>query len=292
MLERLISLPPVSFCLEVWDTYARAGISRSAAALAYYLVLTLFPLVMCVNYFIGLFHFNLEQVLRAADALLPAGVTGVLGDYLTYVAGVRSPALLWASVFTILVSASAGLRTLFLALDELYEVRRPMGVKTTLVSVALSALFLVTIYFSVVVIFTGDWFFGLLQTHLPPRVVELIPLQALSGLWRWTRYLLLFFFFLLLVLVIYRVGTPRDRAGRRIVRGAALLASLAMVACSVLFSWFIGLSSRYTLVYGSLASLIILLVWLYFCGNILLLGAIFGQVAARRGERRRQGPPA
>ena len=70
----------------------------------------------------------------------------------------------------------------------------------------------------------------------------------------------------------YRVGTPRDRAGRRIVRGAALLASLAMVACSVLFSWFIGLSSRYTLVYGSLASLIILLVWLYFCGNILLLG--------------------
>ena len=71
-----------------------------------------------------------------------------------------------------------------------------------------------------------------------------------------------------------------------------LLASLAMVACSVLFSWFIGLSSRYTLVYGSLASLIILLVWLYFCGNILLLGAIFGQVAARRGERRRQGPPA
>ena len=143
-----------------------------------------------------------------------------------------------------------------------------------------------------VVIFTGDWFFGLLQTHLPPRVVELIPLQALSGLWRWTRYLLLFFFFLLLVLVIYRVGTPRDRVGRRIVRGAALLASLAMVACSVLFSWFIGLSSRYTLVYGSLASLIILLVWLYFCGNILLLGAIFGQVAARRGERRRQGPPA
>ena len=74
MLERLISLPPVSFCLEVWNTYARAGISRSAAALAYYLVLTLFPLVMCVTYFIGLFHFNLEQVLRAADALLPAGV--------------------------------------------------------------------------------------------------------------------------------------------------------------------------------------------------------------------------
>ena len=151
-----------------------ARLARSAAALAYYLVLTLFPLVMCVNYLIGLFHFDLEQVLQAAGALLPVGVTGVLGDYLAYVAGVRSPALLWASVFTILISASAGLRTLFLALDELYEVRRPMGIKATLLSVVLSALFLVTIYFSVVVIFTGDWFFRLLEQHLPRPLKQLI----------------------------------------------------------------------------------------------------------------------
>ncbi|MFR6185414.1 MAG: YhjD/YihY/BrkB family envelope integrity protein [Lawsonibacter sp.] len=57
-----------------------------------------------------------------------------------------------------------------------------------------------------------------------------------------------------------------------------LLSAAALVACSVLFSWFIGMSSRYSLVYGSLASLIILLVWLYFCGNILLLGAVAGRV--------------
>ena len=281
MLERLISLPPVSFCLEVWDTYARAGISRSAAALAYYLVLTLFPLVMCVNYFIGLFHFDLEQVLRAADALLPAGVTGVLGDYLTYVAGVRSPALLWASVFTILVSASAGLRTLFLALDELYEVRRPMGVKTTLVSVALSALFLVTIYFSVVVIFTGDWFFRLLERYLPRPLKQLLSLARVSGLW----YLVLFCAVLLLVLALYRAGTPPRAMPRRTLRFAALLTALAMAVCSGVFSWFIGMSSRYALVYGSLASLIILLVWLYLCGNILLLGAAVSRTWVIRRTR-------
>ena len=61
--------------------------------------------------------------------------------------------------------------------------------------------------------------------------------------------------------------------------------ALAMVACSGLFSWFIGMSSRYALVYGSLASLIILLVWLYFCGNILLLGAVVGRVWSRRHRR-------
>ena len=59
----------------------------------------------------------------------------------------------------------------------------------------------------------------------------------------------------------------------------------AIAAASVLFSWFIGMSSRYALVYGSLASLIILLVWLYLCGNILLLGAVVGRVLEDRLKR-------
>ena len=90
---------------------------------------------------------------------------------------------------------------------------------------------------------------------------------------------------LLLVLAIYRVGTPREALGRGAVRLSALFTAVAMVACSVLFSWFIGMSSRYALVYGSLASLVILLVWLYLCGNILLLGAVVGWVWTRQLHR-------
>ena len=66
---------------------------------------------------------------------------------------------------------------------------------------------------------------------------------------------------------------------------AAILAAVALVAASMLFSWFIGLSSRYSLVYGSLASVIILLVWLYLCGNILILGNVFNYVWYKRKKR-------
>ena len=67
-----------------------------------------------------------------------------------------------------------------------------------------------------------------------------------------------------------------------VVAASSLGAVLAIVAASVLFSWFIGMSSRYALVYGSLASLIILLVWLYLCGNLLLLGTVVGRVLENR----------
>lgn len=281
-VKKLFSLAPVSFGLEMADLYGRVGVSRSAAALSYFLILTLFPLLVCVNYFIGLFHLDLEHFLTTLDQFFPADVLAVLSDYLSYVAAIQSPALLLASLFTILVSASAGLRTLLLTMDQLYEREAVHPFRRLAASVLLSLLLLLTVYLSVVVIFTGDWFFTLLHSHLPDYLTRLLPLEALSGLWVWLRYLLLFCFVMLLVLIVYRTGTPRGEVRRVVVLLSSLVASFAIVAASVLFSWFIGISSRYALVYGSLASLIILLVWLYLCCNILLLGAVMGRVISLR----------
>jgi len=279
-MKKILSFPPVSFAVETADRYMSIGAPRSAAALSYFLVLTLFPLLVCVNYFIGLFHLDLENLLRSLDQLLPAGALSVMEDYLRYVAGSQSDALLLASVITILISASAALRTLLATLDSLHGTKDVHIVRRVLLSVLLSALFLLTIYLSVVVIFTGEWFFWLLEERLPQSIAQFIP--PLSGLWRWMRYLLLFCFVLLLVLVVYRAGTPRKAMRNRMVVLSSLLAALAIAAASAVFSWFIGMSSRYALVYGSLASLIILLVWLYLCGCILLLGAVLGRVIEDR----------
>ena len=270
MRGAFFQLPPVLFVRDMVQTYGRLGVSRAAASLAYFLILTLFPLLVCVNFFIGLLELDPEAVFSALDSLLPRESLSIILDYLTYVSGVpqsQSTPLLLASLFTILLSASAGLRTLLKTMDELYQVRHVSSLRRVVVSVALSILFLLTIYLSIVVIFTGDWFFQLLEARLPSPLAEL------------------FFCVLLLVLAVYRMGTPPPlRREKKVLRLTALLSAGALVACSVLFSWFIGMSSRYSLVYGSLASLIILLVWLYFCGNILLVGAVAGRVWFHRRD--------
>ena len=79
------------------------------------------------------------------------------------------------------LSASAGLRTLLKTMDELYQVRHVSSLRRVAVSVILSLLFLLTIYLSIVVIFTGGWFFQLLEARLPSPLAELIPL--LTSLW-------------------------------------------------------------------------------------------------------------
>ena len=176
-MKRLLSFPPISFTLEAFSTYGRCGVAQAAAALSYFLILTLFPLLMCVNYFIGLFHLSLEQLLSGLDQVLPDQALAVMQDYLAYASLNQSPAIVAAALVAIALSASAGLRALLLAMDKLYGLEHPGGLRRIALSVILSLLFLLTIYLSVVVIFTGDWFFHLLETHLPHPLLRLIPLS-------------------------------------------------------------------------------------------------------------------
>jgi len=261
--------------------YSKCGLTRSAAALAYFLLLTLFPLLVCISFFIGLFHVNLIHLLWGLEGFLPGHVLTLLEDYLLYAAASRSPPLFWAAMFTILLSASAGLRVLFRTMDQLFDRVPRHPLLRFFFSPVLALFLLLVIYGSIVVLFTGDWFFLFLEDRLPPALVRTISLAGLGRLWGWMRYLLLFCSMLFLVLAVYRVGIPRSRVRDADVLAAAAADSLSLVICSAVYSWFIGISSRYALVYGSLAGMVILLVWLYSCGVILLLGAAVCRLLSR-----------
>jgi len=280
-MKQFLSKKPVALTLEALRLYQLGGGAQTAAALAYYLVMTLFPLLLCVNYFIGLFHINLSELLLSLNQFLPPQVLEVLQEYLEYASTHRSLVTLGLALSTIVFSASAALRTLFYSMDHLFAHTPKNSFLRMGLSVFLSVLFLLTIYLSIVVIFTGNWFFTMLQAHLPELLLDFIPLEALASFWRWVRYLLLFCFVLLLLLCIYSVGTPKGRANKRTVRLSSLLTAGAMVISSLVFSAFIGASSQYSLLYGSLTSLIIMLVWLFFCGNILVLGAVCVRLGAK-----------
>ena len=276
-MKRLKKWRPVELMVEILGLYHRCAVAQASAALAYFLILTLFPLLLCVNYCIGLFHLDLEQVLLSLHQLLPQKALAVLRDYLRYASRTQSGTVLLAALTTILISASAGLRTLLHTMDRLYGKSSGRGIKHIIQSVALSALFLLTVYLSLAVIFTGDWFLHMVEQHLPGSLLVGLPLTALSQLWIWMRYLLLFCFMLLLVLLVYWVGSPPGARGWPMIL-VALGTAGTMVGSSAVFAWFIDMSARYSLVYGSLASLIVLLVWLYFCGNVLLLGAVVSRI--------------
>ena len=286
-MQRVWNWPPVSFLRELITLYFEKSIPRSAAALTYFLLLTIFPLLICINAFVGLLHLDSEAILDALTGIIPASAAALVGEYIVYVSENQSAALLAAGLAALLVSASAALRTLMDTMDSIHDRPAVRGFRRLVFSVVLSLLLLLTMYLSLVVVITGDWFLHLLEEILPDMLLEWTGFSAAAELWVWMKYLLLFCFVMLLVLGLCRIGAPRGEGVRAPVVTGGVLASVSLVACSMVFSWFLGVSSRYSLLYGSLASVIILMVWLYLCGNILLLGSVFNRVWYRRRLRRR-----
>ena len=152
--------------------------------------------------------------------------------------------------------ASAAVRGLMNIMHEVYGRSTFRGVSQLVASILFSLLLLFTIYLSLVVVVTGNWFFNLIE-----QVFHLERVAERFGTWQWMKYLLLLGIVFLFILLLYRFTAPLTRPRPPVMVGA-LGASVALAAASVIFSWFMARSTNYSLVYGSLASVIILLVWL------------------------------
>lgn len=282
-MRRILQREPVKFILEIADIYFSKRVARSAAELAYFLILSFFPVLICLNAFAGLLPLETGDLLEGAAPFLPGQAVDILRDYIGYITQNESSGMLAAGIIMTLFSSSAAFRALMNIMGDIYERKSFRGLWQILASVLFSVLFLITIYLSLVVLLTGEWLFQLIEGVFQVDAGELL------WNWWWMRFLLLFCLVLLFVMVAYRMSAPRGKPQPPILTGAVLSAA-ALVAASVLFSWFIGMSSRYSLVYGSLASVIILLVWLYLCGNILILGNVFNCVWYRRKIAKYQKP--
>lgn len=277
--------PLIRFAADVADVYFSRNVGRAAAELAYFLILTFFPIIICVSAFVNELELDVTRLLSQADPFLPPGVLAIFREYLTYIDTNQSTAMLISGGFLTILFASAAVRGLMNMMHELYGRATFRGLSQLVASILFAVLLLVTIYVSLAVVVTGNWFF-----HLLGQTLGLEGLTERFSVWQSVKYVLLLGLVFLFILLLYRFAAPLDKPRPPVVPGA-LGASGVLAAASMIFSFLMGNSTRYSLVYGSLASVIIMLVWLYLCGNILIMGNVVNYVLfTRRREKRRQPP--
>lgn len=270
--DHAMKIPPIRFAARVTELYFTRRVSRAAAELAYFLVLTFFPILICLSAFVGKFNLSLSALLDQAEHFLPEGVIAIFRDYLSYIDSNLSTAMLITGIFLSILFASAAVRGLMNIMHEIYGRATFLGIRQLVASILFSLLLLATIYLSMAVVVTGNWFF-----HLVGELLNLDGLVDRFGTWQWVKYLLLVALVFLCILLLYRFAAPLDKPRPPVVPGA-LLAAVALTVASMIFSLFMSSSTKYSLVYGSLTSVIIMLVWLYLCGNILILGSVVNYV--------------
>lgn len=205
----------------------------------------------------------------------------IFRDYLGYLDSNLSTAMLIAGLFLTVLFASAAIRGLTTFNRELYGQTKPRSPRHFLYSLLFALLLLIIIYLSLAVMLTGSRFLSILS-----RLADTSLSANQLGLWQWLKYGILLAVVFLFVLLLYRFSAPGQAPIPPVIPGA-LLAAVSLAGASLVFSVIVSHSARYSLVYGSLASVIIMLVWLYLCGNILILGNVVNYVL----HTTRRAPP-
>ncbi len=250
-----------------WEMVARDA-THNAAGVAYFAIFSLFPLLLGVLSILGMVlsseelqqrfllfttsnlpgsaqfvESNLEEIIRFRGAL---GVGAILGA-------------LWlgTAVFAAIsraVNRAWGIyrnRPFYLALPR----RFLMGLVTgSLFLLSTTATSIIQVFTKTQQAMPWQWFF--LDPEAGKAAVYLIP---------WAITLLIF-------LLIYRFE-PRCQTYWRYVWPGAVVASLLFEGAKFLFVWYLENLAVFSQVHGSLASVVVLLFWVYLSALILILGA-------------------
>ena len=250
--------------------YDKHRVSSLAAEIAYYLLLAIFPFIIFVISligFIGSSSFLSPSSLDQLQELFPAPVFSLFHAFLETLVASKSLTLLSFSMLGIIWSASSGFSVLINGLLRIHGRVQRLNLLQMRGLGLLMTLFLVLALVITMVLVT---FGGLLLDQL----ATLTGIPVLAGpMLAVVRYLAAFVFLSLFFALLYYLVARRPVRFLRILPGS-VFSSLAWLLLSQGFSWYVAAFDRYTIVYGSLAGMIILMLWFYFCSMVMLTGGI------------------
>jgi membrane protein len=249
----------------------RGDLSDWAAALTYYAVLALLPaLLMTVSLVSVVSASTTDALIAHVTAWAPASSGAALRGALRDLSGQRSAALTMAAAggLSALWSSSSYLAVFRRALHAMHGVqdRRPAwrtAHRIILTAVVLLALLVAS---ALVLVISGPLADGLARR------------LGLGGAgetaWSFLKWPVLLCLVASLVLVLFRTGPPAARVLRRGLPGG-VLAALLWLTASLGFTAYADLAGAYSRLYGSLAGVVVFLVWLWLSNLSLLAGAQF-----------------
>ena len=263
-------------------------IPLASAALCYYMMMTVFPLIICLYTLLGQNYDQAIRILEFMEGLLSADTLDTVRSFLAYVANNHSMAMAIAGLTVMLTSASAAVRSMQVTIGRMQGGLRYSGITGFLFSVLYSVVFLAATWFAILVMFSSRKILKLIREWLP---LNMIDVNWVDVNWHEIKYLLLALIMFLLLWGIYRFA--RKKGIRYYTWPGAIFATFGIVAMSLIFSGFIAVSARYSLVYGSLASVILLMYWIYLICQVIYIGAALNvslrdlkRVRAIRRERK------
>lgn len=245
-------------------------ISAHAAHVAFFIMVSFFPFMMFGITIIRYTPLELNTLVSLIESIIPGSISSLVVGWLNETYKASSGTILSVTMITALWAGSKGFSGIVYGLDNIYSVEERRGpVKRRLLSLLYTVVFTVVIIFSLILLVYGNQIVQTINRFFP----WLNQLKVIIFILRSCFSFLLFVFFFL---CMYRFIPNHNSRLREELPGAGLCAFL-WIAFSYLYSLYVDYNSGISSVYGSLTSIVLLMLWFYACIHIIFLGALLNQ---------------
>lgn len=261
--------------------YYAHDVARDSAALTYYLLFAIFPLLIFISTLLGLLELDIAYITSVLEPLFPADVLNVVRSYLEYVSANPSRQLLWFSlVFSIWFPMRAS-GCLMHSLRKAFGRSAPESLWRSQLRILLFTVWLIVVIAVTLCLVVV----GRTVLEFVGRFVSVT--EAFITAWSSLRFVVLALVMVVTLVLLYMLSQGQRRPLREVLPGVASSLAAWMVL-SMAFSYYVEHVGQYSVLYGSIATVIVVLLWLYMSGQVLILGAEFS--AAFTEEKKTAAP--
>jgi membrane protein len=215
-----------------------------------------------------------EEIMRELEGALPSDAASVIRGQVETIVNSRSATLISVGIVGAIWAASSGIGTIMKAMNVIYEVRETRSfIKRSLLTVLLTMLSGFFLIGAFIILVFGQ-IYGM-------KLADEMHLEGVAKfLFSWGRWPIVIALLLFATAFIYW-ATPNAKLPFKWITPGALLFAVGWVGLSYLFGLYVASFGSYNVTYGALGGIVVLLIWFYLTGFILLLGAEVNAVLAQ-----------
>lgn len=243
-------------------------VTNKASTLAYVFMLAIFPatiFVFTLIPYIPINHFQ-DNLLSILSQVMPHDAYNALESTITDIVKKQNGKLFSFGFLTTLFFATNGVDTLIQSFNKSSLLEETRGYfHRRWVALVLTVVISISLLVAVAIMIAGHKILVFMQSHIASTAHAWIIVIALL---RWIMVIIIFFF---TVSVLYRYG-PAHKQRWKFLSPGSIVATLLAVLTSLGFTYYINNFASYNKIYGSIGTLIVVMIWLYLNSLIILIG--------------------
>ncbi len=255
-------------------------ITTYSAACAYYLFMSLVPVIMLLVSVLQYTPLTRDVVLEAVADYVPESLYEIV-DYIVTSIYNGGRVALTVSILLTLWSASACMKALLRGMDSVYDAeRREDYIRFSLRACFYMVIFVFILLLSFFVMVYGGQILDLIEDSMPANH----SLDFLFTLAKHLRFLIILALLALVFSLLYKWMPAKNLKYRRQLPGA-VFSAVVWAAFSFIFSFYVSLSDKFG-AYGYIGTIMVAMIWIFYCFYFLLMGGFINHYI----EMKRAGP--